>query len=153
MGVRRMASIPLELIAERVQEKLRALPEVAGAYLFGSAVGEDPAAGDADTIGDIDIGLVMRTFDERDAERLSLQVEGLLGSIDGKAFHVTVLDEREVPFVMKVLREGRLVHAADIDMVADFIERVSLAWREIGLRYLRARSEVLEEVRADGDRP
>lgn len=145
-GVMGMSVVPLDLVEERIRSTLPGFPSIQGAYVFGSVLGDDPL------VGDIDVGVIAPGISERDAERMEMQLEESLGCIDGVAFDVTVLDDRSVPFVMKVLREGRLVYAADMDIVTDFIERVSLAWRDIGPRYERARREVLEGVRAHGRR-
>lgn len=142
-----MSIVPLDLIAERVNESLAAFPSIKGAYLFGSALENGPV------VRDIDLGLIVAGVSERESELIEAQAETQLGYIAGKPFDVTVLDERSIPFAMKVVREGRLIYISDLDVVTDFIERVSLAWREIGPRYERARREVLEEVRAGGHRP
>lgn len=139
-----MSIVPLDLIAERVNASLAALPLIKGAYLFGSVLENGPV------VRDIDLGLVVAGLSERESELIEAQAETQLGHIAGKPFDVTVLDERSVPFVMKVLRQGRLIYASDLDAVTDFIERVSLTWRETGPRYERARREVLEEVRSGG---
>lgn len=139
-----MPAVPIDVIAELVRQTLPAFPEVVGAYLFGSVLDKEPI------VGDIDVGLVVRPMKERDAERLESDVECALGEVDGTPFDVTVLDQRATAFTMKVLRQGLLIYEADTDAVTDFIERVSLIWRDVGPRYELARREVLEEVRPHG---
>jgi predicted nucleotidyltransferase len=108
------------LLRERVAQALRPLPQVAGAFLFGSATGF------LRPDSDVDLGLILR----RDPEDLleddtAWETELVLGRVGNHPVQVSILRERENEFAFRVLREGEPIYLADQRRVADFIERVA----------------------------
>jgi len=111
--------LDLEPVRTAAREVLASVPEVAGAYLFGSALGW------VGQRSDIDLGLISRAGLPAEAELdVAGRVEERLGRLGPHAFHVTVLREEENAFTFRVLRDGELVYVADGERVADMIEAV-----------------------------
>ena len=107
------------VVAAQACRVLSGFPDVAGAYLFGSAL---------DFVGrgsDVDLGLVMREplAAEREFEVCG-SLEERLGSLGRHRFHVTVVRPEEIAFAFSVLRDGALLYVADAKRVTDVIERV-----------------------------
>lgn len=106
-------------LRERIRAALDAFPNVAGAYVFGSAL--DFVRSDSD----VDLGLVLRHGVISDAaERLAGRVEAQLGRFGPHPFHVTLLRPEENSFTFRVLRDGELIYVADEECVTDVIEIV-----------------------------
>ena len=108
-----------DAIRAHVRRALTAFPDVAGAYLFGSAL---------HLVGgrsDIDLGVIPagEAGADRDAE-LAEQLESVLGQLGPHAFHVTVLRAHDNAFTFSVLNRGELIFVADENLVTDLIERV-----------------------------
>lgn len=141
MPVGSLVHVPLDTVQDAVSGVLARYPQVAAAYLFGSAIG--PCRPDSD----IDLGLVLSPeATEPPAwgfSGLEAQIETALGRIDGHAFEVIVLRPEAVLFSFKVIREGRLVFSRNRDVLLDFMERVARRYAEAGYRYRRALDEVL----------
>jgi len=142
-----LVTLDLETIAEKVQEVLPAFPEVAGAYLFGSALG--PCRPDSD----IDLGLIVddsrvpvSPHDPLRREREEERIAMALGYIQGHPFHVTILDSDEAIFSFRAVASGRLVYLRDEPLLTTFLERVALRYRETHPRYMRALHEIAEGV-------
>lgn len=100
-----------------VQSTLATYPEVAGAYLFGSALEF------VRSTSDIDLGLIVRPGVEA-PECLANRVESTLGHYGPHPFQVTLLRPEETSFTFRVLRDGNLVYLADPLYVTDLIEAV-----------------------------
>jgi predicted nucleotidyltransferase len=111
--------LELSSLREHLRAALSAYPEVKGAYLFGSArEAVRPTS-------DIDIGLILgEGLDTCAAETVAGKVEAGLGRWGPHPFHVTVLRARDLNFTFRVLRDGELVYASDLESVTDLIEVV-----------------------------
>lgn len=136
-----LVRVPLEAIEAAAARTLPQFPEVAGAYLFGSALA------DCRPDSDIDLGLVL---DPTVAEPpgwgfagLESRIESALGRLDGHPFEVTVVRPDRVLFAFRVIREGRMIYEANPDAVAEFVERVARRYPELAYRYRQAVQEVL----------
>lgn len=106
-----------ELAAE-VGKLLRAFPEVAAAWLFGSQ-----ARGDARTESDVDVALLLV-----DRTQTPLSALPLLGRIaatleaaaPGRRIDLVLIEAQGPIFQHEVLRDGRLVYEADRARRVDF---------------------------------
>lgn len=137
-----LVRVSQKVIHRAVNRVLPRHPEVAGAYLFGSAL--DECRPDSD----IDLGLVlcpgMRESLGYGFISLEASIESELPRLQGHRFDVNVLGAQNVIFSFKVISTGRLVYAADIGVVTDFVEKVSRRYADIGYRYRRAVEEALD---------
>ena len=138
--------IDIEAAAGRVASACRALPAVAAAYLFGSALGRCRPR------SDIDVAIIRVPQDGQDdleglRAGLALEADLLdrLPPLSGHPFDVTVLEAGQPLFAMRVLRQGRLCFVRDTEAHTDFLEDVAQRHRENGPRQRQAIREVLEE--------
>ena len=112
------AFTPTEL-AVGIGRTLRQHPEVAAAWLFGSAV-----RGELRPDSDVDVGLVLA--ERRDTPEQYHRVLGTIAAeieqvTGGRLVDLVVLDPiRDPMFCHRVLSEGLLVHDADPDRRVDF---------------------------------
>lgn len=137
-----MAVTDLEAVARHVAGCVSQLTSVAGAYLYGSVLGELHAH------SDIDVALVVpETISDDLMASLQLEAEAQLrlGRWKGHPFHVTVLDPRQPLFSFRPLHEGRLVYVGNEQVLTSFLERVARAYADLYPRHRRAVQEVLEE--------
>ncbi|BAS26129.1 nucleotidyltransferase domain-containing protein [Limnochorda pilosa] len=135
------AGIDLHELAAFIAARLEGLPEVAGAYLFGSVLA------DFQPQSDIDVALIVDAATQRDLRR-TLEVEAeaqlRLGRREDHPFHVTALDPNGWFFSFRVVHSGRLVYLADEERVTNFLEDVTRQHADLYPRYRRALEEVLE---------
>lgn len=128
-------------LAGYVAERLAAFAEVAGAYLYGSVLGEMHAQ------SDIDVAVVtMPHVHQRLLDLLALEarIQSRLGRWAGRPLHATVLDPDQPLFSFRPIHEGQLVYVGNDQVLTDFIERVARAYADLAPRYRRALREVLE---------
>ncbi len=94
-----------DALRARIRAVLAAFPEVAGAYLFGSALGTVRPG------SDIDLG-VIPTVDLTPQRGIDLgaELEERLGHLGSHPFHVTILRQRNNAFTFAVLRDGHRSH-------------------------------------------
>lgn len=124
-----------------VRRVLRAFPDAAGAYLFGSAL--ELCRPDSD----IDVG-VLRThaLDPRADAWADLgfgeEIADALGKLEGHPFHVSVLSLRAPFLAFEAIHGGRAVLVRDEDLVTDFVERVALRYRDDYPSYRAALEEI-----------
>jgi len=134
-----MVRIPLDPIARTVTAALESREEVAGAYVFGSAL--DLCRPDSD----IDIGLVIAPLtglpEEYYEELVNLIADQLL-KYDSHPFDIVPLNIVNSIFAFKVIKNGVLIYNPKPSVVADFIEKTS---RQYGENYPRYR-EALKEI-------
>lgn len=102
MGIGQLVTVDLKLVEERVRGILPDFPQVAGAYLFGSAL--SPCRPDSD----IDLALVSHPGisargDPLGRERLEARVVTAMGRLDGHPFDVVVLDPDDAIFSFKAI--------------------------------------------------
>ncbi|HSW10675.1 MAG TPA: nucleotidyltransferase domain-containing protein [Bacillota bacterium] len=148
-----MASL-VTVDVRRVEETIRSImprfPEIAGVYLFGSALG--PCRPDSD----VDLGLVVDADGTSGGgglarERLEARVAVAVGRLEGHPVDVVVLHPDDPIFSFKVIHSGRLIYIGDEARVTDFIELVAQRYREAYPRYQRALREIVDEVRQGGN--
>lgn len=144
-----LITLDTEDIAGQVSKTLNSFPHIAGAYLFGSALGA------CRPDSDIDIGIVLEDvkLSDRQSEHLEAGIANALGSYNGHPYDVTLLDIDNIIFCFRVIKEGRLIFARNHDRVTDIIEYVSRRYADVYPRYRMALEEILEEVIACEDRP
>ncbi|TDA67773.1 MAG: nucleotidyltransferase domain-containing protein [Clostridia bacterium] len=137
-----LVRVSQKAISRAVNMVLPGHPEVAGAYLFGSALEE------CRPDSDVDLGLVL--FPEVKEPpgygfiSLEARIEGELPRLAGHRFDVNVLRPNDVIFSFKVISTGQMIYAADVEVVTDFVEAVARRYADIGYRYRRALEEALE---------
>lgn len=149
IGIGQLVTVDLKLVEERVRGILPDFPQVAGAYLFGSALG--PCRPDSD----IDLALVSHPGisargDPLGRERLEARVVTAMGRLDGHPFDVVVLDPDDAIFSFKAISTGRLIYMRDEERVTDFIETVARRYRDAYPRYKRALRDIMDEVSQRG---
>lgn len=135
-----MDAAEIDEVADHVARGLTAFPEVAGAYLYGSVLGQMHGG------SDIDVAVVAVTELQKrllDVLALEAKIQRRLGSWKGHPFHVTVLDPAQPFFSFRPLHDGRLVYIGNDRELTDFIERVARAYADLAPRHRRALHEVL----------
>lgn len=126
--------LPRQNIIAGVLPGLRSVPEVAGAYLFGSSLG------DMRPDSDIDLGLVGHPGSN--PFQLIGDVESACRPIGRHFVHATTLDDAGTIFAFGVISKGVLIYCVDAEIVTDLIERVALRYQEDGPAYYRALDEI-----------
>lgn len=142
-----LITLNTEAIIAQVVSTLRKFPLVAGAYLFGSAL--EMCRPDSD----IDLGIVLvdNKMSAREREHLEADIANSLHSFEGHLFDVVILTTQDPIFSFKVIKEGRLIYAANMDRVTDFMEFVSRQYAEAYPRYKMALQEIIDEVILNGN--
>lgn len=145
--MQRLVKVNKKNIAEYIGKVLIKYPQVAAAYLFGSALNQCRPE------SDIDLGIILE--DElrpgsREWDLLEARVAMDLLPFDGHPFDVVSLNPNDTLFVFKVLKEGELIYCRDMDHLTDFIEYISRRYSDIYPRYKMALQEVFKEVIAGG---
>lgn len=98
-----LVRVDLEPMIRQVQAVLSGFPQVAGAYLFGSAL--ESCRPDSD----IDLGLVLEPEikpDTKEGDTLAAEVAFSLKPVNGHPFDVVLLDPDKPLFVFRVIKEG-----------------------------------------------
>lgn len=105
----------IPLLKTQASDILAGFGDVAGAYLFGSALEfVRPQS-------DIDIGIVLNGID---SETVLPEIEATFRRFGGHPFHITALDEDAINFTFSVLTKGDLFYIGDYEYVTEFIEQV-----------------------------
>jgi predicted nucleotidyltransferase len=128
-----MVIVPEEAVLSRVKPVLSAEKEIAGAYLFGSALGM------CRPDSDIDLGLIIQPLTGQPDVYYEQTVERVLSNLSGigrHKFDIVPLNLSNAIFAFKVLKEGKLIFSAVPRIVADFMESIS---RQYGENYPRYR--------------
>jgi len=135
MAVAALVAVPRATIVAHVLRGLRTVPDVAGAYLFGSALDDEfrPES-------DVDLGLIARPG--ADVAQVTGDVEWACRPIRGHFVHATVLHPRGTIFAYGVIAHGSLIYCTDQDVVTDLIEVVARHYEEVGPPYRRALREI-----------
>lgn len=127
-----LLQINLPLLKQQTRTVLCHYDQVAGAYLFGSAL---------DFVrpqSDIDIGLVLKPTDIPSYRNtIDVEVEGALRRLGPHPFHVTILEEDSLQFSHNVLTKGDLFYIGDYDLVTDFIVRIIRGYEEFSGMVIR----------------
>ena len=135
-----MVCIDEDRIKEAVGSALMDMEEIAGVYLFGSALGL------CRPDSDIDIGLVIKPlYGQPDKYYLdiALAAETRLDPIDGHPFQVVPLNITDCIFAFNVIRKGQLIYERDHDAVTDFTEMISRRYSENYPRYIKYLKEIV----------
>ncbi len=107
-------------LKDRLLKVLPGYPNVAGAYLFGSAL--DFVRPDSD----IDLALILAKEPENfPDDPTDFDLENDLRSFGPHRFQVTVLREEENNFAFRVLTKGELIYVADPVRLTNFLEGVA----------------------------
>ena len=135
-----MVRIDEDRIKGAVVSTLMDMKEIAGVYLFGSALGL------CRPDSDIDIGLVIKPlYGKPDKYYLdiALAAETRLDPIDGHPFQVVPLNITDCIFAFNVIRKGQLIYESDHEAVTDFIEIISRRYGENYPRYIKYLKEIV----------
>ena len=135
-----MVRIDEDRIKEAVGSALMDMKEIAGVYLFGSALGL------CRPDSDIDIGMVIKPlYGKPDKYYLdiALAAETRLDPIDGHPFQVVPLNITDCIFAFNVIRKGRLIYESDHEAVTDFMEIISRRYGENYPRYIKYLKEIV----------
>lgn len=138
-----LVRIDIDALEKAVGAVLRRFPQVAGAYLFGSALGL------CRPDSDIDIGLVLEDGAGKALRNILLiesAITNCLPRFDGHSLDVNVLDPDSILFAFKVIHEGRLIYIRDEERIWDVVEYVSRRYPERYFRYQQALKEIMDEV-------
>lgn len=139
--------IDKDVVTKQVADVLRGFPQIAGAYLFGSALGA------LRHDSDIDIGLVLEdiVMTDKDKAQLEADILNYLSPLNGHVFDVVLLDSGNTVFSFRVIKEGQLIYAKNMERITDVIEYVSRCYAEVYPRYRSALDEIISEVIFDGN--
>ena len=135
-----MVHIDEDRIKGAVGSALMDMKEIAGVYLFGSALGL------CRPDSDIDIGLVIKPLYGKPDKyylNIALAAETRLDPIDGHPFQVVPLNITDCIFAFNVIRKGRLIHESDHEAVTDFTEVISRRYSENYPRYIKYLKEIV----------
>lgn len=136
-----LVRVDLGLVEERIRGVLGGYPDVAGAYLFGSVL--ERCRPDSD----IDVGIIRSQALDPQADGwadlgLAEEVADALGRVGDHPFHVTVLSLRSPFLAFEAVHTGRPVYLRDEELVTDFLEEVSIRYRDDYPRYRAALREI-----------
>ena len=128
----------IQQLAEAAKSVLASRPEVAAAYLYGSAARGEPAA-------DLDIAVLPRgaglNANQLESIAALLQAEG---APQGPAIDVRPLAGTSPRFRANVLREGRLLFEADRNARLEFEARALSEWADFKPIWERMRRRMRE---------
>lgn len=99
-----LVNVDIGIVAKRVANVLRGFPQVAGAYLFGSALGA------LRKDSDIDIGLILEDIimTDKDKAHLEADIANLLKPVNGHIFDVVLLDPgNTISYCIQALKKIR----------------------------------------------
>ncbi|MFZ5592470.1 MAG: nucleotidyltransferase domain-containing protein [Bacillota bacterium] len=133
----------LPAVAEQVSRVLVDFPQVAAAYIFGSAL--ELSRPDSD----IDLGLVLQKDiapESREAFLLEGQIAARLEPVGGRVFDINFIDPARPILAVRIFNQGRLIYCRDQDRLSDVMEQVSRLYAEVYPRYRQALEEMLANV-------
>ncbi|MCS5696474.1 nucleotidyltransferase domain-containing protein [Desulfofundulus thermocisternus] len=139
--------VNLDPVVEQVKAALQNFPRVAGAYLFGSILG--PCRPDSD----IDLGLILEPGIDPDgieADRLESAISLLLPPHEGHSYDIVLLNPERPLFAFRVIKEGKLIYARNMERITDVMEYVSRRYADLYPRYRAALEEIFAGVMAGG---
>lgn len=142
-----LVKFDIELIAERVRGVLSSFPQVAGAYLYGSILG------DCRPDSDIDLALILEAGikpDGPEGDRLEAEISMQLPPIGGHSFDLFIINPEKPLFAFKPISQGKLIYSRNQDRVTDVIEYVSRRYADLYPRYRQAMEEIFAEVVSGG---
>ena len=130
-----LVRIEISQIEDKVVPVLKRYEQIAGAYLFGSAL--DMCRPDSD----IDIGLLLmpgQVESEKDYDLIEARIFRDLPPLNGHPIDLVFLDQQNAIFSYKVIKNGKLIFSRDLNTITDFIESVSIRYRVAYPRYRQA---------------
>ncbi|KXG78367.1 hypothetical protein AN618_04330 [Fervidicola ferrireducens] len=139
---RELIEIDREKLKAYVTEKLYCFNEIAGVYLFGSAVDKMRPE------SDIDLGIITVPGAVKSEIELELFLEKLhlsLRNFEGHSFDLVSVTDANVILAFEILRYGIPIFIKDEDVVSDVIEHVSRKYADVYPRYKKA----LELIRSE----
>lgn len=141
-----LITLDTNTVTRHVSNVLRNFSEIAGAYLFGSALGK------CRPDSDIDIGLVSENIwlTEKEAAQLESKVALSLKPFEGHLYDIAFLSPRHPIFSFRVIKEGKLVYVRDMERIRDLMELVSRRYADVYPRYRLALEEIMAEVVSGG---
>lgn len=142
-----LARVDINPIVAQVKTVLEGFPEVAGAYLFGSILG------DCRPDSDIDLGLILEAGinpDSLEGDRLEAGIALLLPPFEGHAFDIALVNQSKPIFAFRVISEGKLIYVKNRERVTDVMEYVSRKYADLYPRYRAALEEIFAEVVSSG---
>ncbi len=128
-------------VLERLLPVLKSRKEVAGAYLFGSALGQ------CRPDSDIDVGILLApgvSYSEKEAEIIQAEILDELPLLKTHSFDLVILNKASAIFAYRVISQGRLIYVADDEAVTDFIELVSRLRADNYPRYRQALESIVK---------
>lgn len=140
----------LDLIIQKVRKVLPDFPQVAGAYLFGSIMGECRPESDIDLALVLEGGIDPGGFE---GDRLEAEISIKLTPIQGHSFDLQILNPDKPLFAFRAISGGRLVYSRNDGRLAEVMEYVSRRYADLYPRYRQALEEIFAEVVSGGHRP
>ncbi len=137
----KLVSVDTSTIIEKLNPVLKSQKEVVGAYLFGSILGR------CRPDSDIDVGLLLTPdviYSEKEAERIQEEILAVLPSLNSRHFDFVILNRSSAIFAFKVITQGQLIYASNLEAVSDFIEKVSRKRAENYPRYREALETIVK---------
>lgn len=130
-----LINVDISKVIEQLTSVLKSRKVVVGAYLFGSILGR------CRPDSDIDVGLLLApdvSYSEKEAEILLEEILEVLTPLNNHPFDLIILNYSSAIFAYKVITQGRLIYASNLEAVTDFMEKVSRQRAENYPRYRKA---------------
>ena len=130
-----LIKVEVSQIQNKLVPILKSHEQIAGAYLFGSAL--EACRPDSD----IDVGLIMmpdHNISEKELDLIEARILKDLSPLATHHFDLVFLNRQNAFFSYKVIKYGKLIYVRDMDVVTDFTEFVSIKYRKEYPRYRQA---------------
>ncbi|ADL08874.1 nucleotidyltransferase domain-containing protein [Thermosediminibacter oceani] len=130
-----LIQIDREKLKIYIEEKLGQFDEIAGVYLFGSAI--DKMRPDSD----IDLGIILVPGAVKSEKELALFLEKLylaLRNFDGHPFDLISVRHVNTILAFEILRHGVPLLIKNDEVVSEVIESISRRYRDVYPRYKKA---------------
>ncbi len=141
--MKKLVKEDISLIIKKLIPVLKLRKKVVGAYLFGSIL--EQCRPDSD----IDVGLLLApgiSYSEKEVEKIQADILDDLPPIKNHSFDLVILNHSSAIFAFRVISQGRLIYASDLEAVTDFKEIVSRQRAENYPRYRRALESICKGV-------
>ena len=138
----KLITIDISNIDKKITPVLRSQKAVAGAYLFGSALGR------CRPDSDIDLGLLLQpeiSYSEKETDYIVEDILEELPPVKNHVFDLIILNRTSAIFAYKVITQGKLIYSRNIETVKNFMERVSRQRAEDYPRYCQALKIIAKE--------
>lgn len=136
-----LISVDISNIIEKLTPVLKSQKVVVAAYLFGSILGR------CRPDSDIDVGLLLApdvSYSEKEAEIILEEILEVLPPLNNHPFDLIILNHSSAIFAYKVITQGRLIYASNLEAVTDFMEKVSRQRAENYPRYRQALEAIVK---------